>query len=81
MSTIYTTVQGDTWDSVAFKFYKNEAYADILMKANPGLIEIFVFDAGTELMVPGAAQVEAERIRRDYPEWLTAETSEAEVYE
>lgn len=81
MSTIYTTVQGDTWDSVAFKFYKNETYADILMKANPGKIENFVFDAGTELLIPDAAEVAAEKIKRDYPEWLTAETSEAEVYE
>ena len=81
MSTIYTTVQGDTWDSVAFKFYKDEAFADVLMKTNPGKIENFVFDAGVGLTVPDAAEVAAEKIRRDYPEWLTAETSEAEVYE
>ena len=54
-----------------------EAYG----KANPGKIEIFVFDAGTELLIPDAAEVAAEKIKRDYPEWLTAETSEAEVYE
>ncbi len=81
MSTIYTTVQGDTWDSVAFEFYKNETYADVLMKANPGKIECFVFEAGVELIIPDAASVEVEKIKRDYPDWLTAMTSEAEVYE
>ena len=33
---IYTTIQGDMWDSIAKKVYGTEKAMDILMKANPG---------------------------------------------
>ena len=77
----YTTVQGDTWDSVAFRFYNDENRADDLMKANPDKIEWFIFDSGVELVIPELAELEAERISRDYPEWRRASVSEVSVYD
>lgn len=32
----YTTVSGDTWDTIAKAAYKDEMKATHLMKANPG---------------------------------------------
>lgn len=48
----YTTIQGDTWDLIAYKTLNNELYADKVMQANPDLIDIFVFSAGTVVNIP-----------------------------
>lgn len=79
-SNNYITVQGDTWDSVAFRFYGNENYADVLMEANPDLIEWFVFDSGIKIVIPDIREIEAERIARTFPEWRKEETAEEIVY-
>ena len=52
MATLYTTKQGDTWDSIAKKYYKDELKADILMKNNEDLLSVFVFGAGSIVLVP-----------------------------
>lgn len=62
---MYTTIQGDMWDSIAYRLYGNEKYMDILMKANQKLLDIFIFSAGTVLEVP-ALNAEAEK---DLPPW------------
>ena len=61
----YTTIQGDMWDSIAYKVYGSEDRMDILMKANMELLDIFIFSAGTVLSVP-ALSAEAEK---DLPPW------------
>lgn len=48
----YITIQGDMWDSIAYRMYGSEKYMDVLMKANMGLLDIFIFGAGTVLSVP-----------------------------
>lgn len=48
----YTTIQGDMWDSIAYKVYGNEKYMGLLMKSNLQLLDIFIFSAGTLLSVP-----------------------------
>lgn len=48
----YTTIQGDTWDSISFKLYADEKLLTILMNANPDHIETVVFSAGVQLTVP-----------------------------
>ncbi len=52
MGRTYTTIQGDTWDSISYKMYGREKFMGILMQANLDLIETFVFSAGTVLTVP-----------------------------
>ena len=48
----YVTVQGDTWDIIAYKTYGNELLADKIMAANRELLGIFVFSAGTTVIIP-----------------------------
>ena len=50
----YTTIQGDMWDLIAYKIYKNEAYISKLLKANQHLKEITVFPSGVEIICPEA---------------------------
>ena len=52
MHNVYTTIQGDTWDIVAYKVYGNEMYMDTLMKANLEYKDIFIFPAGIVLSLP-----------------------------
>lgn len=81
MPNTYITVQGDTWDSIAFLHYGNENYADILMDANPEKIEWFIFEPGIEITVPDIVKIEAERLSLSFPEWRKAETVEESIYE
>ena len=43
------TMQGDTFEEVAFREYGSTEYAEALMNANRHLIETQVFEAGVEL--------------------------------
>lgn len=49
---VYVTTQGDMWDAIAFKALGSEGYTDELMRANPGLLEYYVFPAGVALILP-----------------------------
>ncbi len=62
---IYVTVQGDMWDSIAYKFYGDVKYIGLLLKNNPGLLDIYVFSAGTRLFIPELP----EDYEDDMPEW------------
>lgn len=48
----YITIQGDMWDSIAYRLYGSEKYVGILMQANVELLDIFIFGAGTVLTIP-----------------------------
>lgn len=52
MLKTYTTVQGDMWDSIAYKCYSDEAGINALMDANDDYIDTVVFPAGVTLTVP-----------------------------
>ena len=41
MSRIYTTVQGDMWDMIAYKEMGSVDYTDDLMNANSSLLSYF----------------------------------------
>ena len=62
---IYTTVQGDMWDSIAYKFYGDEKYIDLLFQNNPDLLDIYVFSSGTNVYIPELP----EETNSDEPEW------------
>lgn len=49
---IYTTVQGDTWDMIAYKTYGNENLLNVIMEANPEFVSMAIFPAGIELIIP-----------------------------
>lgn len=52
MSKTYTTIQGDTWDLIAYKLYGSEKYMKNLIEANWPLLEVLVFSSGTVINVP-----------------------------
>lgn len=48
----YSTVAGDSFDSIAFKLLGSEKCAVDLIKANPDHVQTFIFSAGVELNIP-----------------------------
>ena len=63
----YRTIQGDTWDRIARRFYGDERYLDLLMEGNPECLEYLIFPAGVELLgpeKPGAGSMELPPWRR-----------------
>nr|WP_325300165.1 tail protein X [uncultured Dysosmobacter sp.] len=72
MSRIYTTIQGDTWDSIAFKLFGSEKYMKDLIEANWPLLEVLVFSSGTEITVPDIP----DEIDADLPFWRTEDADE-----
>lgn len=67
MKTI-TTVQGDTWDTIAFRVYGNVLRTQDLMEAreNIRLLDYQVFPAGIVVATP---EVEAQAATDNLPEW------------
>lgn len=62
----YTTVQGDKWDSIAYKLYGDVRFTDTLIAANSEHRMIYVFSAGIALNVP---DVEERVSVSDLPPW------------
>ena len=73
MST-YTTVQGDTWDLIAFRVYGDESLANVLMESNYPYLDFFVFPEGIELNVPEVTISEDDDF--EVPEWREGEDDE-----
>lgn len=67
MIRTYRTVQGDTWDIIAFREYGNEMLMDELMKANPKNIYTSIFPAGVELNIPKITRI---RVDESKPPWM-----------
>lgn len=45
----YITNQGDTWDMISYKLYKDSRYMSELMQANPDHITTVIFSADVRL--------------------------------
>lgn len=52
MPETYDTVQGDTWDMIAYKVYGDEKRAGFLMEQNLLLIDYLIFPGGVTLATP-----------------------------
>lgn len=61
----YVTELGDTWDLIAEKVYQDATKADVLMKNNPFLIAVAIFDAGMYVYIPDLPTEEDGT----YPDW------------
>lgn len=55
MTDIYTSIQGDTWDMIAYKVYGKESAMAQLIEANSDLANIAVFSAGVQVTCPTIA--------------------------
>lgn len=60
----YTTVQGDMWDSIAYKIFGNVAATDQLMALNQQYLHTYIFPAGVVLTLPKPKRKASSR-----PEW------------
>lgn len=69
MIKTYTTIQGDMWDSIAYKVLGNEKYTDKLIQCNLQYCHIVIFPAGIVLDIP---EIEAE-FMADLPPWKQGE--------
>lgn len=63
---IYKTVQGDMWDSIAYKLYGDVNRVDVLIAANPQYRKIYIFSAGIELEIP---DIEENMTPNGLPPW------------
>lgn len=63
--TSYRTIQGDTWDGVAYKLYGDETSMSALLASNTAHVETVVFGAGVVLAVPEINQEAASEL----PPW------------
>jgi len=62
---IYETIMGDTFDSIAFKIFKNEKYAKEIINENKKYLNTIVFNAGIKLNIPTIEYVK----RNIVPPW------------
>lgn len=62
----YTTVQGDMWDSVAYKALGSVNLTDKLMMANRQWLHLYTFPAGIVLDVP---EIKPESVAEGLPPW------------
>lgn len=74
MAGTYTTIQGDTWDNIAYKVYGSEEYASFLMENNYACLDILVFSSGTVLTTPELP----EEMEEELPPWRTEAESDGE---
>jgi len=50
------TTQGDTWDVISLKFYKDEKYMHLILEVNPKYNDVVIFPANIVLNVPDIVQ-------------------------
>lgn len=62
----YTTIQGDSWDSIAYLQYGDEMQIHWLIEANPQHRETVIFPAGVVLSIPEIG----ESARAPAPPWI-----------
>lgn len=55
MPDTYTSIQGDTWDMIAYKVYGEESAMVQLIEANSDLANIAIFPSGVQITCPTIA--------------------------
>jgi phage tail protein X len=60
------TVEGDTFDGLALKFYGEETQASLIISANPDYCATLIFDAGVTIRIP---IVEDVQLPETLPPW------------
>ena len=61
----YTTIQGDTWDLIAWKAYGEEKRMKELVEANWDYADMLVFPQGVTLALPAIP----DEVDEDAPFW------------
>ncbi len=72
MAGTYTTVQGDTWDAIAYRLWQRETLMHLLLEANPDYGDLLVFGPDVKLSVP---QIAVPAKIPDLPPWMNGRLS------
>lgn len=63
----YTTISGDEWDLICFKYYGTESVMDEVIHANPQFMHTVVFPAGVKLLMP---EINTVQETQNKPPWM-----------
>ena len=63
----YITKDNDRWDLITYKYYKNPALYEEIIKANPEMKITPILDSGIKLKIP--VLEESETIKFETPPW------------
>ena len=66
MDKTYSTVQGDTWDKIAYETLGSELLLPILLEANKQHRKVVIFSGGVNLVIP---EIDTTEIT-ERPDWL-----------
>ncbi|MDR2819312.1 MAG: tail protein X [Desulfovibrio sp.] len=66
----YRSIQGDAWDSIAYRLWEEERFMADIMAANPEHADVLIFPAGVMLRIPDVDLT--ARPMKDLPPWVTA---------
>ena len=66
MATEYRTIQGDTFDVIAYRLFEAEHVCGQLMQGNPEEMDTIFFEAGQTLIIP---DIVLEPARAQLPPW------------
>jgi phage tail protein X len=68
----YTTMAGDRWDNIAWRFYGDPTLIGPILQANCGMRVPFepVLEAGIQLLIPIIVQTDVQT--EDLPPWRQA---------
>ena len=66
---VYTTIQGDMWDSIAFTQLGDDIHADKIIALNRQYNDMYIFPAGIELVLPDIQPEESDIL----PPWKQVE--------
>lgn len=66
----YTTLQGDSWDSICYRLYGEERLAHRLLQANPAYMDVLIFAAGLVLELSSAAEMQLPSRAQELPPWM-----------
>lgn len=68
----YTTLQGDTWDGIAYRLWGEERHMHTLMALNPDHMDTLIFSAGITLRLPDLAPASRDKTSQLPPWFATA---------
>lgn len=66
MYKTHITVEGDSFDLIALRYYDDEKLASEIIKANPEYCDVLIFDSGIALQIPDSVSV---TIPETLPPW------------
>lgn len=68
MAKYHTTVTGEMWDMLSYRYYGSEHLFPVLIDANPDYADVIVFSAGVKLVIPDVDTTETAPV----PPWSEA---------